>query len=164
MVLLALLPMKTRITFIAKGEFRVIITAALLKVELYNFSDGGGEGSFALARRIFARILRLAGHSTLTVEELKVPKIGASELTPSAYILPYCYHAVISATIAYLRSNTEKLNIRDNAIILIPDGEGGFSLLLSARVGFFFVLCTVLQIIRDQRSQKRKEVKKNVGD
>ena len=164
MTAIALIPTRSKITFIFKGEARLEITVAAIRLELYDLKGGKGGNQSAQIRKIFARITELLRHSTLTVEELKIPKYGEELFSPFGFLFPYGYHAAVGAIVAYLRSNTEKLNIRDNAIILIPDYGEGFSLRLSAHSSVFFILRAVLLILFDKRAISRKEVKKNVGN
>lgn len=157
MTALALIPTSSKITFTVGGGTRLVLTVAFLKAELYNFSEGDGGASFALIRKILLRISSLLKHSSVTVEELRVPKSVIDNFSLKAFILPYSYHAVISAIIAYLKSNTEKLNIGDNAIALIPEAEATASLRISARVPFFYVIRAILQIVVDTKRSKPKK-------
>ncbi len=165
LIVIALIPSHSKITLIIKKGLRLEITFALFKLELYDFSDGKGgrRASSALYRRFLSRIWEFLGKCDLTLEELHIPRGSVDPFSTAAFISPYGYHIAISTVIAYLRSNTEKLNIRDNAVILIPDDKGGFSLRLSARTRMIYAIRAVLFILSDKRDTEGKEVKGNVG-
>jgi len=164
MTVIVLIPTISKITLIYKKEPRIEITVALLKIELYSFSDSKGGTSAALITRIISKIVKMLGFSKLTLEELCIPLVKAERPSIPNIFLKYGYRGAIASFIAYLNAVSEKLNIRDNAVILVPDSEEGFSLRLSARVPIFYVVRTVLNILADKRSIEKEKEKRNVGN
>ena len=158
---LALLPTQSKITLSVKNGARLEFTVALLKIELYNFSEGGGSATFAFYQKLISRIAELISHSSVTLEELRIPMLTKASNTPTAFIIPYLYHAAISSSLVYLKSKAEKLTVRENAISVSK--EGGVSLRISARVRIFYVLRTILQIAADKKATDKKPSPKGVA-
>ncbi len=162
--LLLLVRAKIKITICR--DTRVEITFTLITVELSDFGDGGSKKTpFSIKRRIFKRIISLVERSEVSVEELRLSRGAERDFAPASYTAPYRYHIAISALLAYIKGKAQKLNIDDNAIILVPDRDEHFSLILTLRARLFHVLTNAWGIYRDTKeTEKKGRKKKYVGN
>ena len=157
-----LLSSKADIKIVISKNTRVEITFTLFTLVLSDFDDGGRKkSSFSKKRRIFSSVLSLLEKCELTVEKLRLGRGRGRDFAPTSYTLPYGYHIAISALLAYIRGKSQKLNIDDNAIILIPDEDEEFSLTVSLRTRLFYVLTCAARIRRDTKEIEKKGRKRN---
>ncbi|MBO5907513.1 MAG: hypothetical protein J6Q85_05140 [Clostridia bacterium] len=164
--IIALIPImllsKSEVKILVSQDTRVEITFTLFSLELSDFGGKGDKKSpFSEKRRIFSRLLSLIEKSDITVKKLRLSRAGGDGFSPLGYTLPYGYHVAISALVAYIRGKAQRLNIDDNAIILIPDGNEPFSLTLLLRARLFYVLTCALGIYRDTKKSEKKRRKEN---
>ena len=159
MSVLALLPTVSEIKFTLNGSARLEFTVAFLKIELYDFGGGKNKSSITFYKKLAKRITELLSHSAVKIEDLKIP-IPKQNNYNSHFIIPYLYHAAISTMIAYLKSKSEKLSVRENAVCLSSENVDGISLGISLRAGLFYVLRAIVQILADQRADAKTENKK----
>ena len=160
-----LLLFRAKIKLVISEAMRVEITFAIVTVELSDFKGGSSKSkkSFSLYRRIIKRIISIIEKSEVTLHELRLSRGAGLDFSPSSYTAPYRYHIAISALLAYIRGKAQKLIIEDNAVILIPDEDEHFSLILTLRTRLFYVLRNILGILYETRENKKRE-KKYVGN
>lgn len=160
MSVLALLPTVSEIKFTLNGSARLEFTVAFLKIELYDFGGGKNKSSITFYKKLAKRITELLSHSAVKIEDLKISIPKQNNYTNSHFIIPYLYHAAISALIAYLKSKSEKLSVRENAVCISSENEDGISLGISLRAELFYVLRAIVQILADQRADAKTADKK----
>jgi hypothetical protein len=145
------------VKLIIHGGTRVEITFTLVKLELYDFgkSKGDKKTSFVFYRKLYSRLSSLFKVSTVKIKQLTVPYLPIEDYAPTSFTTPYRFHIAISAFIAYLNKNSQKLTIDDNAVILSPDENAEFSLILTARTRLYHIIRTVLGIIADKKQTEK---------
>ena len=161
-LLIILFTRYSKVRFIIYEGLRVEITFTLFTLDLSDF--GGGEkrsrAPFSFYRGVVSTVIELIERSEVMLERLAVPRDAESLPERAVYTSPYKYHIVISALIAYIEAKAKKLNIRDNAVILIPDGDEELSLILTVRSRLYQVARAVARIwylhIKSRRLVKSK--------
>lgn len=111
-------------------------------------------------REVASRISEVLTYSDVKINKLHVPKNEREEYERQNYTGQYGYHGLISAFLAFIKSRSRQLDINDNAIILIPDGEK-LSLDMTVSVRLFRIIPTILTFIFTERFMKGK--RKYVG-
>ena len=108
-------------------------------------------------REIFHRLMKIFAHSEIRIRKLYIPCTADEDDLPSKDATrPWRYHSVIFALLAFLRANSKKLTIDDNAIILNSDTPK-LSVDLNVKVRLFRVIGTVAVFIFSENVMKRKK-------
>jgi hypothetical protein len=142
---------------------------SLFKIELYDIdktednaelSDAMGNGEISADfREIFSLITLLLHYFKKCSIEIRYFALPIS--IESGIFACLGFRALISAIIAYIESNVEKLTIYDNAFILSPDKQLKFDIDLKITLFNLVILITRL-IIRGIKIERLK--KANVGN
>lgn len=167
-IILLLLTEKMRIDVRYNSRMGVKLAFTLLNIT-YTYDPKEHKrrrkrNGYSSAYPIIRRLLDVLGATTLRVQRLAIAYSDADGEEHVGYYKKYCYHAAISAALAYLREKSQKLIIYDNAIILIPDGDVKFDIHVTLTLKLFHVLraCVDLLIIYHKENVKRR--RKNVGN
>ena len=142
-------------------EFHFIFLALCLKKR---DTKRSGSASLRFYSLLFKRISEIAAVSDIKVNSITL-SAGDTELSKTAFTKPFRYSTLASALIAHLSSLSRRLDISDNAFILVPDREEpiGFSLTLKTRL--FHIIRSLIPILSDYlKTKKRKKEKENVGN
>jgi len=157
---------KAKIRFIVYEGLRVEITFTLFTLDLSNFGNRSKKKRrpFSFYRNVLSTIIEFVEGSEVELERLSVPRDESALEGRAEYTSPYRYHIAISALVAYLRGKAKKLNIRDNAVTLIPDGDEKLSLILTVKSRLYHVARAVARIWYHHIKSKRQEKRENVGN
>ena len=109
---------------------------------------------------LIRRLLKLSEVSEVHISQLVLP-VSKIEYASLEATRPWGYHTLISTMLAYLGSQSKKLTIDDNAIILNPDEEN-LKLNIIFKVRLFYLLRAILYLRKDDVKHK-KQRKKHVG-
>jgi len=142
-------------------EFHFIFLALCLRKR---DTDRGGSASLRFYSRLFKRVSEIALVSDITVNSVTLSQSN-NEITKAAFTKPFRYSTLISALIAHLSSASRRLDMADNAFVLVPDGDTplGFSFTIKTRL--FHIIRTLIPILSDYlKTKKRKKEKENVGN
>ncbi|MBQ8528218.1 MAG: hypothetical protein IJ459_00625 [Clostridia bacterium] len=165
LILLILLTRYTKVRFIVFEGLRVEITFTLFTLDLTDFGSSKKKKRrpFSFYRDLISTIADFVEQSEVVLERLAVPRSPREPADRVAYTSPYRYHIAISSLIAYIEAKAKKLNVRDNAVILIPDGDEELSLILTVKSRLYQVARYAAKIWYLHIKSKKQEERKYVG-
>lgn len=112
--------------------------------------------------RIFGNALERLRRSKVVIKRVLLPmKVG--DFSGMTLVTPFAYQGLIYATIAYLRTKTEKLTILDNAIISSPDSKE-IQFYLTVKLRLYQLIYAILTVKRGIDEEKRARRLKYVGE
>lgn len=142
-------------------EFHFIFLAFCL---IKRDKERSGGASLRFYFRLFMRISEIALVSDITVNSVTLSG-GDNEVTKTTFTKPFRYTTLISALIAHLSSASRRLDMADNAFILVPDEKTPLGFSITIRTRLFHIIRTLIPILSDYiKTKKRKKEKENVGN
>lgn len=113
------------------------------------------SGSLHHYREIFHRFMRIFAYSEIEINKLTIPCGEASELPSKEATRPWKYHSFIISLLTFLRTNSMKLTVFDNAITLNSDTDK-LSVDITVKVRLFRIIGTLAVFIFSENILKKK--------
>lgn len=132
-----------------------VIAIQLKKNERGNTKAKKRKKTLQQYRMVAGPILKLIKSSEIIINRIEFPP-QKGELSNSTFTRPYRYQGAFFALYVYLKSKSEKLTLRDDAIVLSSDSS---ALLydLTFKLRLYQLIFTVISIVYGNVKEKLKE-------